>query len=74
MRKALVVGIDDYVKCPLEGCCNDAETVSNELAKNGGFLSKAWYYSTELRVLNTQIFYKLAFLISPSNLNEILAG
>lgn len=35
MRKALVVGIDDYMKCPLEGCCNDAETVSNELAKNG---------------------------------------
>lgn len=41
--------------------------LGNELAKNGGFLSKAWYYSTELRVLNTQIFYKLAFLISPSN-------
>jgi len=41
--------------------------LGNELAKNGGLLSKAWYYSTELRVLNTQIFYKIAFLISPSN-------
>ena len=40
--------------------------LGNELAKNGGLLSKAWYYSTELRVLNTQIFYKIAFLISPS--------
>lgn len=41
--------------------------LGNELAKNGGLLSKAWYYSTEIRVLNTQIFYKIAFMISPSN-------
>ena len=24
MRKALVVGIDNYIQCPLHGCCNDA--------------------------------------------------
>ena len=24
-RKALVVGIDDYPECPLNGCVNDAE-------------------------------------------------
>lgn len=35
MRKALVVGIDDYASCPLHGCCNDAESMKRVLAKNG---------------------------------------
>lgn len=35
MRKALVIGIDDYTACPLFGCCNDAEAVSELLEKNG---------------------------------------
>ena len=35
MRKALIVGIDDYKNCPLFGCCNDANAVSHELQKNG---------------------------------------
>ena len=35
MRKALVVGIDDYPQCPLHGCCNDAEAI-NKLLKNHG--------------------------------------
>lgn len=35
MRKALIVGIDDYENCPLFGCCNDADAVSDELIKNG---------------------------------------
>lgn len=35
MRKALVIGIDDYTDCPLFGCCNDAEAVSELLEKNG---------------------------------------
>ena len=35
MRKALIVGIDDYANCPLFGCCNDADAVSDELIKNG---------------------------------------
>lgn len=35
MRKALIVGIDDYANCPLFGCCNDAEAVSDQLIKNG---------------------------------------
>lgn len=35
MRKALIVGIDDYTQCPLHGCCNDAEAI-NELLKNHG--------------------------------------
>ncbi len=31
------------------------------LAKEGGILSKNWYYSTELRVLNTNLFYAFFF-------------
>lgn len=34
------------------------------LADEGGILSKNWYYSTELRVLNTNIFYKLFFMLT----------
>lgn len=34
MRKALVVGIDEYEHCPLHGCCNDAEAVKEVLSKN----------------------------------------
>lgn len=34
MRKALVVGINDYTDCPLNGCCNDADEVSSILSKN----------------------------------------
>lgn len=35
MRKALVVGIDEYERCPLHGCCNDAEAVKEILSRNG---------------------------------------
>lgn len=35
MRKALIVGIDNYSQCPLTCCCNDAEAI-NELLKNHG--------------------------------------
>lgn len=35
MRKALVVGIDQYDKCPLEGCCNDADSIAQVLGRNG---------------------------------------
>ena len=34
MRKALVVGIDNYSQCPLRGCCNDADEVANLLSCN----------------------------------------
>lgn len=34
MRKALVVGIDDYPSGALSGCCNDAEQMQRLLAKN----------------------------------------
>ena len=35
MRKALIVGIDNYTQCPLHGCCNDADAVARVLEENG---------------------------------------
>lgn len=35
MKKALVVGIDDYPRCPLSGCCNDAHAIAELLETNG---------------------------------------
>ncbi len=35
MRRALVVGIDDYSASPLQGCCGDAQRVSQALARHG---------------------------------------
>lgn len=34
MRKALVIGIDEYIQCPLYGCCNDADDVAKILESN----------------------------------------
>lgn len=38
--------------------------LGNILSKENGILSEQWMYSTELRVLNMQLFYKLIFLIT----------
>lgn len=35
MKKALVVGIDQYTQCPLYGCCNDAVAIAQKLETNG---------------------------------------
>lgn len=35
MRKALIVGVDDYSDCPLNGCVNDATALAQCLRKNG---------------------------------------
>lgn len=35
MRKALVVGINDYPQSPLKGCLNDATAITNLLDSNG---------------------------------------
>ena len=34
MKKALVVGIDNYPQCPLYGCENDAKAIGNMLTRN----------------------------------------
>ncbi|MBR4581400.1 MAG: hypothetical protein IKO32_09220 [Lachnospiraceae bacterium] len=41
--------------------------LASHLNKVGGFLSTDWFYSSELRVLNTQIVYKLGLLFFPHN-------
>ncbi len=38
--------------------------LGNILSKENGILSEQWMYSTELRVLNMQLFYKLIFLFT----------
>ena len=35
LKKALVIGIDDYPGHPLSGCVNDAVSVANTLERNG---------------------------------------
>jgi len=35
MRKALVIGIDDYPSAPLDGCINDASAFAAIISKNG---------------------------------------
>jgi len=35
MKKALVIGIDNYPKSPLSGCVNDADSIANVLEVNG---------------------------------------
>lgn len=35
MRRALIVGINDYVGTPLEGCVNDANRMADRLGTNG---------------------------------------
>jgi len=35
MKKALVIGIDNYPDAPLSGCVNDAISISNTIEKNG---------------------------------------
>jgi len=35
MKKAMVVGIDDYLQCPLHGCCKDAMDIARILGTNG---------------------------------------
>ena len=41
--------------------------LSNLLNKEGGILSRNWYYSSELRVLNTQLVYKIGLMLFPNN-------
>ena len=41
--------------------------LAKELNKEGTLLSTNWYYSTELRVINTQLAYKLGFALFPDH-------
>jgi len=35
MKKALIIGIDNYPSSPLSGCINDAVAIANTLENNG---------------------------------------
>ena len=35
MRRALVIGIDNYPTSPLKGCVNDANSIANVLETHG---------------------------------------
>lgn len=37
--------------------------LARQLKDTGGILSDQWYYSTEIRILNTQLFYSLFFRV-----------
>lgn len=55
----------------ITGSCIDSDAsselvLSNHLAETGQILSKDWIYSTELRVINTQLVYAPLFLIFSS--------
>ena len=41
--------------------------LAKELNREGTLLSANWYYSSELRVLNTQLAYKLGFALFPDH-------
>jgi|GEM_PF-1850205 len=41
--------------------------LGNLLAKDGGILSKDWYYPTEIRILRSQVVFKLFFLLFPND-------
>lgn len=41
--------------------------LSDLLNKEGGILSRSWYYSTELRIFYLQIFYRLTLLLFPNH-------
>ena len=47
----------------LDGDDSAEMILANLLAREGGILSHNWYYSTELRVLNTQIVMSLLFRV-----------
>ncbi len=34
MRRALIIGIDDYPECPLQGCVNDAQRMKDVLSRH----------------------------------------
>lgn len=54
-----------FLNMYMDATCNSDDAseliLGKLLAEQGGFLSKDWFYSTELRVFNDQIIYALLF-------------
>lgn len=56
-----------YGKMLLDSDMASEMVLSNLLNKEGGLLSKNYYYSTEIRVFQTQFFYRIGLLLFPEN-------
>lgn len=56
-----------YGKMLLDSDMASEMVLSNLLNKEGGLLSKNYYYSTEIRVFQMQFFYRIGLLLFPEN-------
>jgi len=45
--------------------------LSKLLNQTGGIMTKQWFYSSELRVVNTQLIYKLGFFLFPDQWHRV---
>ncbi len=68
MKKALVIGIDDYPTSPLNGCVNDAVAVANTLERNGDGSPN---FSTRLLTSNVE---KVETSVMSEALSELFDG
>ena len=58
---ALVVYLSVHVEDLLDADMSSELVLAQQLKQSGGILSSNWFYSTEVRVLNTQLVYSLFF-------------
>jgi len=58
---ALVLYMGLHGKDLLDADMSSEMVLAQQLKQTGGILSSNWYYSTEVRVLNTQLVYSLLF-------------
>jgi len=61
---ALVLYMSLHVEDLLDADMSSEMVLAQQLKQTGGILSSNWYYSTEVRALNTQLVYDLFFHIS----------
>ncbi len=59
---ALIVYLSAHVVDLLDSDMSSEMVLAKELARSGKLLTDAWHYSTEIRVVNTQLFYGVFFL------------
>ena len=67
MRKALVVGLNDYPGCPLTGCVNDANAVATLLSKNGDDSPNFDVYKIINKGTRRELLQKIRELFSGQN-------
>jgi len=57
----LIIYISVHVEDLLDSDMASELVLAHQLKESGGILSSNWYYSTEIRILNTQLVYSLLF-------------